>query len=413
MASDLAEFISREGLNQFFLDVRENLDLMESSLLEMEDFPEAIEPRQSFLRAVHSIKGAAHMFGYEEVARFSHLLEDVHIPVQKGEMAPDDRLISQTLKARDLLDQLLDGKADPGLQEGLYGYFAGLRPHRAAPPPATEPPERSRPDRPVDYHVRFRFHPDKPIFGTATNPLWYLRALNDIGDMWVQCQVDAVPPLERIDPEACYLYWDCQLTTIRARAEIVDEFVFIEDDLAELVVEENVATTGEGRVCQRALALQEKPPAAKADRPPKVPTNLVEERFLKILIADDEFNNRLLLRGMLQSLGDCDMVVDGGEAVEIFEMALADGKPYDLILLDIMMPVLDGYAALHRMREIEHQHGVKPREETIVIMVTALDTPRSIFRAYYKSGCTDYIVKPVTRETLEGKLMQHGLMLHV
>lgn len=388
MASDLSAYISQEGLNQFFLDVRENLDLLESSLLEMENFPEALEPRQSFLRAIHSIKGTAHMFGYEEIAHFCHLLEDVHIPVQRGERVADDRLISQTLKARDLLDQLLEGQPDPDLQNALYEYFTALAPKRPV-APVVAPEVEERPAGLVTYRVRFRFDASKEIFYTATNPLWYLRALADMGDLRVHCQVAEVPPLEAINPGVCYLCWECSLTTTHRRSDILAEFVFVEDDLAELVVE--VAS----------VAAEE--PVAQA--PP-------EDRLLRILIADDDFNNRMVLRGILQPYGDCDMVVDGAEAVEIFEIALTEDRPYDLILLDIMMPVMDGYVALQQIREVESKHGVKPREETTVIMVTALDSPRSVFRAYYTGGCTDYIVKPVTRSTVLTKLKKLGLVFN-
>ncbi|MEI6415153.1 MAG: response regulator, partial [Pseudomonadota bacterium] len=66
---------------------------------------------------------------------------------------------------------------------------------------------------------------------------------------------------------------------------------------------------------------------------------------MKILIADDEFPNRKLLRDYLKSYGHCDMVANGKAALELFTADLEDGDPYDVVFLDIMMPEMDGQKA--------------------------------------------------------------------
>ena len=67
---------------------------------------------------------------------------------------------------------------------------------------------------------------------------------------------------------------------------------------------------------------------------------------MRILLAEDNFVTRKLMVAILSQYGECDVAVDGMEAVDAFLMALEDGKPYDLICLDIMMPVMDGFQAL-------------------------------------------------------------------
>lgn len=67
---------------------------------------------------------------------------------------------------------------------------------------------------------------------------------------------------------------------------------------------------------------------------------------MKILLAEDDFVTRKFMVGFLSKYGECDVTVDGMEAVDAFMMALEDGEPYDLVCLDIMMPVMDGYQAL-------------------------------------------------------------------
>ncbi|MBF0609729.1 MAG: response regulator [Magnetococcales bacterium] len=130
----------------------------------------------------------------------------------------------------------------------------------------------------------------------------------------------------------------------------------------------------------------------------------------KILIVDDEFNNRKLLQQILQPYGHCDMVVNGVEAVEIFEMAMDEGAPYTLICLDIMMPEMDGQEALKRIRASEKVRQVPPSKETTILMITALDTPKDVIEAFYQGGCSDYLVKPVTGSKLVNKLTECGVL---
>ena len=131
---------------------------------------------------------------------------------------------------------------------------------------------------------------------------------------------------------------------------------------------------------------------------------------MKILIAEDDFMVRRILKEILSPYGDCDIVIDGNEAVQAFRMAWEDNKPYDLICLDIMMPVMDGQEALKIIRKEETEMAVHPSEEVKVIMITALDDQKSIFEAYYKGGATSYIVKPVDKEKLLEEIQKLGLI---
>jgi two-component system chemotaxis response regulator CheY len=116
---------------------------------------------------------------------------------------------------------------------------------------------------------------------------------------------------------------------------------------------------------------------------------------MKILIAEDDNISRQIIHKILVRLGRCDAVVDGAEAVEAFKLALDDGEPYDLICLDIMMPGVDGQAALKQIRETERAMEIRGEREVKVIMLTALDDPHSVVEAYYRGGATAYMVKPI------------------
>ena len=80
---------------------------------------------------------------------------------------------------------------------------------------------------------------------------------------------------------------------------------------------------------------------------------------MRILIVEDDFASRKFMMNFMSAYGDCDGTVDGMEAVEAYMMALEDEQPYDLICLDVMMPVMDGYQVLHTIRNMEKQRVSK------------------------------------------------------
>ncbi|MBF0516051.1 MAG: response regulator [Nitrospirae bacterium] len=131
---------------------------------------------------------------------------------------------------------------------------------------------------------------------------------------------------------------------------------------------------------------------------------------MRILIAEDDFTSRTLLQHFLSPYGDCDVTVNGMEAVEAFMLAVEEGQPYDLICLDIMMPELDGIKALKAIREKERASGTGPKNEAKVVMTTALDSPKDVIEAYYKGGCTDYLTKPIDTQRLLELLKGYGLI---
>lgn len=130
---------------------------------------------------------------------------------------------------------------------------------------------------------------------------------------------------------------------------------------------------------------------------------------MKILIAEDDFASRKFMLKFLSNYGECDVTVDGMEAVDAFLMALEDGEGYDLVTLDIMMPVLDGYQALKAIRDIEKDRGIAEDKMAKIIMTTALNEGRNVKKAF-ELGCTVYSGKPINQEKFEGVLKKFGMM---
>ncbi len=130
---------------------------------------------------------------------------------------------------------------------------------------------------------------------------------------------------------------------------------------------------------------------------------------LKILIVEDDFMVRQVLRDILEEYGLVDIAVNGEEAVQAFRIAWRKDEPYDLLCMDIMMPIMDGNEALIKIREIELSIGIIGSNEVKVIMISALDDAKTVVKAYSKGGATSYIVKPIEKERLINEMRAIGV----
>ena len=130
---------------------------------------------------------------------------------------------------------------------------------------------------------------------------------------------------------------------------------------------------------------------------------------MKILLAEDDFATRKFMLSFLSKYGECDVTVDGMEAVDAYLMALEDGEPYDLVCLDIMMPVMDGYQALAGIRNLDKERDIPQVKAVKVIMTTALNDESNVKMAF-ELGCTVYSGKPIDQERFEQAMKKLGLI---
>lgn len=130
---------------------------------------------------------------------------------------------------------------------------------------------------------------------------------------------------------------------------------------------------------------------------------------MRILLAEDDFVTRKYMTNFLSKYGECDVTVDGMEAVDAFMMALEEDEPYDLVCLDIMMPVMDGYQALMGIRNLEKERDIPEEKATKIIMTTALNDEKNVKMAF-DLGCTIYSGKPIDQERFEQALKKLGLV---
>lgn len=130
---------------------------------------------------------------------------------------------------------------------------------------------------------------------------------------------------------------------------------------------------------------------------------------MKTLIVEDDFTSRLLLQEVLKRYGSVHIAVNGQEAVAAVSAALEAGEHYDLICLDIMMPQMDGYEALEKIRQLEEEHGFNSTTGSKVVMTTALDQMTNISQAFW-SLCDAYVTKPINHAKLKAHLSEFQLI---
>lgn len=129
--------------------------------------------------------------------------------------------------------------------------------------------------------------------------------------------------------------------------------------------------------------------------------------MMRILIAEDDSASRKFLYGFMSRYGDCDVTVDGMEAIEAFMLALEEGRGYGLVCMDIMMPNVDGIKAVKGIRKLEQTRGVSADDRCRIIMTTALNGTDEIYESF-ESGSEAYAVKPIDTDRLSDVMLRLG-----
>ena len=129
----------------------------------------------------------------------------------------------------------------------------------------------------------------------------------------------------------------------------------------------------------------------------------------KILIVEDDMVSRKFLNKVLREYGDCDLVVDGLEAIDAFLISLKENAPYDLICLDIMMPKIDGVKVLKAMRDLESEKNISKEKKSKIIMTTALGES-DIVKTAFEYGCDAYASKPIDLDKFREVLGKLGII---
>lgn len=130
---------------------------------------------------------------------------------------------------------------------------------------------------------------------------------------------------------------------------------------------------------------------------------------MKILIVDDSFITRQMIKNTLSPLGECDIAVNGEEAILAYKLAFEAQQPYQLICMDLLMPVMDGNQALRAIRTFEEASRISVIHRVKIIMITACDDAGNRIDPHFVNESTSILVKPFTAEDLLRETINLGL----
>jgi two-component system chemotaxis sensor kinase CheA len=224
----------------FRQEAQELLEQLEQILLDLTRTPDNPELVDSTFRALHTIKGSGSMFGFDEVAGFTHHVESAFDLVRKGKVAMTAVLADIALAGKDHIRNLIERpeSADPAAGKAILARLeATVGGHGAAdaPKPTEAAAPTAAPTAPTaKWRVQFRLPTD--ALATGTNPLLLIDELRSLGQARVTPLLDKIPPLEALNATEIHIGWDVTLETDKPKTAIEDVFMFVMDEM-ELKIE--------------------------------------------------------------------------------------------------------------------------------------------------------------------------------
>ena len=217
-------------------EAHELLGTLEISLLELEENPANLALLDDVFRAMHTIKGSSAMFGFDNISSFTHRVEDVYDRLRNGELSLTKELVDLTFQVKDHIRILLEEDDNPEIRENTQRLASAFECFSSTESAVINTPSDSEAEDSIKAKpstslitYRIRFKPQKEIFLHGTDPATLLRELSELGDHITRAHIKDIPPIDELDPELCYLWWDIILTTAQGENAITDVFIFVED----------------------------------------------------------------------------------------------------------------------------------------------------------------------------------------
>lgn len=241
-------------LPTFIAESHELLEAMEAALLGVQNSEAPADAVDEIFRAAHTIKGSAGLFGLDDIVAFTHVAESVLDRLREGELRIDNAMVALLLACGDhirlLVDAVAKGRApaDPEmaaraapLLRQLEAYLepsasgASGRVTTLVLPDA--PALRRLPQQPGDdvWHISLRFGRD--VLRNGMDPLSFIRYLGTFGEIaGILTLTDAMPSLDEMDAESCYLGFEIAFKSTADKAAIEGAFEFVLDDCTLRIV---------------------------------------------------------------------------------------------------------------------------------------------------------------------------------
>lgn len=222
----------------FIQEAEDLLSEIEDCVLDIENNPEDTDAVNRLFRAMHTIKGSGAMFGFDDIAGFTHHVETLLDYVREGKLRVSTKLIDVVLASRDLIKSML-GQAQGGMAvkastvEQLIHRVNELIPNKLKKQGPTETvPQSIVPKTPIAtekaYRITVRPHAD--IYHIGMDPALLIEELRELGECTVTLFTENIPAFENLEPDNCYLSWDVILFSNFEINAVKDVFIFVEDE---------------------------------------------------------------------------------------------------------------------------------------------------------------------------------------
>jgi two-component system chemotaxis sensor kinase CheA len=274
MSIDMAQFHQ-----VFFEESFEGLDIMENGLLNMDPGTVDDEEINAIFRAAHSIKGGSGTFGFNDISSFTHVMETLLDEMRDGRRPVTAEAVEALLRSVDVLREMLnavsgDGEMDEEKVREQQSELERILNSGAGSTAAevSSDSSASAPAKGEGWHIVFR--PLPHMLRTGNDPLRIIRELAELGELKVEGDISALPPLAEYEPEDSYLSWNLYLHGDVGREALDDIFAWVEDD-CELAImqilaegsQESASTETSAQVSATAQPPEAKSPVVQAAPP--------------------------------------------------------------------------------------------------------------------------------------------------
>ncbi|NTF44772.1 chemotaxis protein CheA [Rhizobium rhizogenes] len=222
----------------FRTEAAEQLELIEAGLLDlMRDLGDRAQIDTVF-RGLHTLKGSGSMFGFDQLAAFTHHCETAFDRVRKGEAPATKELVGAVLDAQGHMQALLENPngdheamSSVLLEKLRLAVGANGASTASAPAPTEVGAATSGTAISGAKTWLLKFSLPANSMANGTNPLGLLDELRELGECRIEANIENIPALQDLDPRDLHIGWTVQLTTDKPRSEIEDVFIFVMDDM--------------------------------------------------------------------------------------------------------------------------------------------------------------------------------------
>lgn len=226
-------------INSFIEEANELLIDLEDSLLTLEEMPDDQDAVHRVFRVMHTLKGSGGMFGFNAVSDFTHHLESIYYKIRNGDLIITKEILTLTLKSVDLIKELLKSPEETpenirltynALVKEIKSVSSEEKKTKSVESVVETETENENPNGVNTYYIHFE--PNAEILQNGTNPLYLIDELIALGDSYVILNTQKVPEIDKLKLEDCYVSWEIILATKVDVGDIMDVFIFVEDDSA-------------------------------------------------------------------------------------------------------------------------------------------------------------------------------------